>query len=150
MKIELAAEWDLAALRRYDRHIPEERLAECVKNGQVYVLRDGAAILGLLRCSLFWQTIPFLDLLFLDETCRGRGYGTRLMQRWEADMARLGYSYVMTSTQADETAQEFYRKLGYDQIGAFLPPEQEADELIFGKKLKPFLNTNTQTGASDV
>jgi ribosomal protein S18 acetylase RimI-like enzyme len=30
-----------------------------------------------------------------------------------------GYKNVMTSTQSDEEAQHFYRKLGYTEIGGF-------------------------------
>lgn len=141
--IRLATEADLQALAELDPHIPPERLEACVREGWVYVLYrngEGGAPLsdpavGLLRYSLFWQTIPFLDLLFLREPDRGHGHGRRMMARWEHDMARLGYRYVMLSTQADETAQFFYERLGYQRVGAFLPPEQEADELMFIKKL---------------
>ena len=52
-------------------------------------------------------------------------------------MASAGYPYVMLSTQEDETAKFFYEKLGYRRIGAFLPPEQDADEIIYLKELTP-------------
>ena len=65
----------------------------------------------------------------------GLGWGSRMMANWEETMGRMGYDYGMTSTQADETAKFFYEKLGYQRIGAFLPPDQEADELIYGKEL---------------
>jgi hypothetical protein len=41
----------------------------------------------------------------------------------------------MLSTQEDETAKYFYEKLGYRRIGAFLPPEQDADEIMYLKEL---------------
>lgn len=50
-------------------------------------------------------------------------------------MGRAGHAYVMLSTQEDESAWEFYEKLGYRRIGAFRPPEQEADEVLYLKKL---------------
>ena len=50
-------------------------------------------------------------------------------------MREAGYRYVLTSTQEDETAKFFYEKLGYEQCGSFFPPEQEAAELIYRKKL---------------
>lgn len=134
MEITLAAADDLSAIRRYDRHIPPERLEECIRAGRVLVLREGEVLLGVLRWSLFWQSIPFLDLIYLDESCRGLGWGRRMMERWESDMARLGFRYVMLSTQADEDAQFFYEKLGYRRIGAFLPPDQEAEELMYVKE----------------
>lgn len=50
-------------------------------------------------------------------------------------MQTMGYPDVMLSTQEDETARYFYEKLGYQRIGAFLPPEQEADEIMYLKKI---------------
>ena len=41
------------------------------------------------------------------------------MKRWESDMKAQGYGMVLVSTQVDETAQHFYRKLGYKDCGGF-------------------------------
>ena len=147
MIIELAQGKDKQKIAKLDRHIPSPRLGECILNDQVYVLKDDSIknggqnhrvkdpVVGVLRYSLFWQTIPFLDLLYIDEAYRNRGFGTQMMQKWESLMAIRGYKYVMTSTQADETAWSFYEKLGYRKVGGFLPPEQEADEWIYLKQL---------------
>ena len=135
MEIILAASKQFQAVRRYDSHIPPIRLSDCIRDNQVYALQDGGNVIGVLRYSLFWQTIPFLDLLYIDEDYRGKGYGRQMMDHWEAQMADLVYPYVMLSTQADETAKYFYEKLGYRRIGAFLPPEQQADELLYLKEL---------------
>ncbi len=135
MEIRLATLEDISALRQYDRHIPDTRLRRCVEDGLVSALWDGEKIVGVLRYSLFWQSIPFLDLIYLDEACRGQGWGSRMMQDWEDSMKAMGYPYGMLSTQEDETAKYFYEKLGYHRIGAFLPPEQEADEIMYLKEL---------------
>ena len=135
MTIELALDADLDRISFYDRHIPLERLAHCIRQKQVYVLRDQTQIVGVLRYSLFWQTLPFLDLLYLDEAYRGKGHGRQMMTHWETCLYKLGYRYAMLSTQADETAKDFYEKLGYQKTGAFLPPEQTAEELMYGKAL---------------
>lgn len=136
MELTLATVKDFSAVRKYDSHIPSVRLSACINENMVYALREGSEIIGILRFSLFWQTIPFLDLLFLDEAHRGKGYGRKAMAQWEQNMADLGHQHVMLSTQEDETAKYFYEKLGYRPIGAFLPPEQEADELMYAKALK--------------
>ena len=47
----------------------------------------------------------------------------------------MGYKYVLTSTQSDENAWKFYKKLGYHKVGGFFPPEQEAEEWIYLKQL---------------
>ena len=108
MEIILAASRQFQAVRGYDNHIPPIRLSDCIRNNQVYALQDGGNVIGVLRYSLFWQTIPFLDLLYIDEDYRGKGYGRQMMDHWEAQMADLGYPYIMLSTQADETAKYFY------------------------------------------
>ena len=147
MVIELALAKDKPKIAKLDNHIPSSCLGECIHNGQVYVLKDDSIknggfnhrikdpVVGVLRYSLFWQTIPFLDLLFIDENYRNNGYGTQMINRWESTMKIMGYKYVMTSTQADEDAWCFYEKLGYKKVGSFLPPEQETNEWIYSKML---------------
>lgn len=41
-----------------------------------------------------------------------------LIEEWEKDMKEQGYGMLLTSTQVDETAQHFYRKLGYKDSGS--------------------------------
>ena len=131
----MAVAEDLAGICRYDGHIPRGRIEKCIEDGFVWVLCDGNAVAGVLRYSLFWQAIPFLDLMYIDEACRGRGWGSRMLACWENSMKAAGFAHCMLSTQEDETAQLFYEKLGYRRIGAFLPPDQAADELMYVKEL---------------
>lgn len=135
MEISLARVEDLSAVANLDPHIPVSRLAECIRSEKVYVLRAAEQIAGVLRFSLFWQTIPFLDLIFLAEAHRNNGWGTQMMEHWEKAMRSQGFRHVMLSTQEDETARFFYEKLGYRRIGAFLPPEQAVSELMYLKAL---------------
>ena len=137
MEIRTAVPADLDGIRRYDCHISFSRLADCVHRGLVDVLVVDGRIVGVLRWNLFWQSLPFLDLLFLDDAFRNRGWGTKMMAHWERSMASLGYEDVLLSTQEDETSKFFYEKLGYRLCGAFLPPDQEARELMYRKELKP-------------
>ena len=134
--IRLAEREDKQKIAEFDHHIHLDKLEECIDRGLVAVLYDADDTIGVLRYNLFWQTIPFLDLLYIDGSCRGRGYGRQMMAHWEAPMKTMGYTYVMLSTQEDEDAKFFYEKLGYRRIGAFLPPEQDADEIMYGKELR--------------
>lgn len=136
MKIRLADRKDKQEVIQYDSHIHPNQVDECIGNQRVYVLCDGKIIAGVLRYSLFWQTIPFLDMLYIDEAYRAKGYGRQMMEYWESTMGTMQYKYVMLSTQEDETAKFFYEKLGYRRIGAFLPPEQDADEIMYLKELE--------------
>ena len=135
MEIRLADSKDKQKILKYDSHISVERLNVCIASRWVYILCDGETVVGVLRYSLFWQSIPFLDLLYIDEAYRGKGFGRQMIAHWEVDMKALKYPYVMLSTQADETAKYFYEKINYRRIGAFLPPEQDADEVMYLKTL---------------
>ena len=136
MVFELCQKEDINAVTELDFHIPVFRLTECIERGLVYVLREKGETVGVLRYSLFWQTIPFLDHLYLKEDYRRIGCGTRMMREWEKEMLRCGYKDVMLSTQEDEDAKFFYEKLGYVRVGGFYAPKQDAEELIYSKKLE--------------
>ena len=135
MEIRLANRNDQQSVIKYDGHIHPSTVDKCIQDQLVYVLCDEENIVGILRYSLFWQSIPFLDLLYIDEAYRGKGYGRHMMDHWESVMQTMQYEYVMLSTQEDETAKYFYEKLGYRRIGAFLPPDQDADEIMYLKML---------------
>ena len=134
MEIRIALEKDKEQIMQYDRHIHAERLDACINNRLVYALWEADRIVGVLRYSFFWQSVPFLDLLYIDDGFRGKGIGSVAMKVWEDAMIQMGYSYVMLSTQEDETAKFFYEKIGYLRIGAFLPPEQDAEEIMYCKR----------------
>ena len=65
MTIRTAVPTDLGNIRKYDRHICVSHLESCIRRGLVDVLEDGGRILGVLRWNLFWQSLPFLDLIYL-------------------------------------------------------------------------------------
>lgn len=121
-----------------DRHLPESEFDIKVrtKRGYVFLLEDKR--IGLLRYNLFWDNTPFCTMLFIDEKYQGNGFGKQLMEYWESDMKSQGYGMVMTSTQVDETAQCFYRKLGYKDCGGFvidIPAYAQPMEMFFLKAI---------------
>ena len=42
------------------------------------------------------------------------------MEFWEGEMRAQGFNMVLLSTQVDEKAQFFYRKLGYQDCGCLV------------------------------
>ncbi len=117
-----------------DRHLPEALFRQKIRDGQGYVLLASGKPEGLLRYNLFWDQVPFCTLLMIRSEARGRGYGRMLMQFWESDMLARGYDWVLVSTRSDESAQHFYRGLGYRDCGSLLAPDQPA-ELFLSKSL---------------
>lgn len=120
VELRLATQRDGELLLREDHHVRSTELSRIIDAGRVLVAAEGASVRGWLRWGLFWDSIPFMNLLFVLETHRRRGLGTRLMQHWESAQRADGFDSVMTSTLADEEAQHLYRRLGYVDCGCLL------------------------------
>ncbi len=138
IKIRLADDNDEKLWKTLDAKLSSDVLRKKMADKQCYLAFENDRAIGCLRYGLFWDDIPFCNLLLVETAYRGHGYGTELMRRWETDMKNSGYDHVMLSTQADERAQHFYRKLGYKDCGALFlrsPPLSQPAELFFIKKL---------------
>ena len=135
MNIRIAEARDFTVISGHDRHISPAELENSIRLGRAAVAEEDGVLLGWLRWNLFWDNTPFLNMLYLLEPHRGKGYGKTMMAWWEREMHSQGFDTLMTSTASDEYAQHFYQKLGYAAIGGFAPPG-ESYELIFAKKLK--------------
>jgi len=121
-----------------DKHLPDAEFEHKVKTKRGYVLLENDLPVGLLRYNLFWDTVPFCTMLFIDEEVQGKGYGSMLMNYWEEDMKKQAYDMLLTSTRVDETAQHFYRKLGYKDCGGLIidmPCCTQPMEMFFVKEI---------------
>ena len=125
---------DLPFLAEHDRHVTPAELDNLIRLDRVLLIEADGETAGWLRWNLFWDNTPFMNMLYLLEDYRMQGLGRALTRHWEQQMREFGYSSVLTSTQADEPAQHFYRHLGYADIGGFLLPG-ESYELILHKAL---------------
>lgn len=134
LQIRTAEPKDARLLAEHDRHIAERELLDCIQRGMVDCLEQDGIFIGWMRYGLFWDSIPFLNMMFLLEPYRRKGYGREALLAWEVKQARRGFLQVMTSTAAKEPAQHFYRKLGYRDAGGFFPLG-EPYELLLVKEL---------------
>jgi ribosomal protein S18 acetylase RimI-like enzyme len=133
--IRLAASGDLLGLVESDR-LPEDEMAAILGRGRILVAEDRSqeGFIGWLRWGLFWDELPFMNRLHVAERRRGEGVGRLLVDEWERSCGRDGHTMVMTSTVSAESAQHFYRKLGYADAGCLLLPAESA-ELFFIKQI---------------
>ncbi|MDD2269204.1 MAG: GNAT family N-acetyltransferase [Eubacteriales bacterium] len=121
-----------------DKHISETEFERKVRDKMGYVLLEDENPVGILRYNLFWDNTPFLNLIFIDWPYQKKGYGCKLINFWESEMKSLGFGIVMTSTQADEQAQHFYRKLGYKDCGCLVlntPKYEQPMEMFLVKEM---------------
>lgn len=133
-----AVETDKTFWFTLDKHMRESEFSLKVREKRGYVVSGGSKPAGIMRYNLFWDIIPFLTLIYFEESFRGKGFGRQTVLFWENEMRGFGYKMVMTSTQSDEQAQHFYRKLGYlDRGSIFLDntPFEQPQEIIMLKGL---------------
>ena len=127
---------DFAVIKEHDKHIAEPELKNILSAKRVLVQYQGDTFIGWLRFGLFWDSIPFINMLYILDAYRGQGNGTKLVSFWEDEMAKAGYRQALTSTQSNERAQFFYRKIGYTECGALLLPKEPL-EMFFIKDFMP-------------
>jgi len=138
MNIEHVTVDDMDFWMKLDSHISIEELTDKILRKMGYIVFEEGKKIGLLRFNLFWDNIPFCTMLLIDQNSQGKGYGKKLISHWEMEMKRKGYGMVMTSTQVNENAQHFYRKLGYQDAGGLLlnvPGYEQPMEMFFVKGL---------------
>ena len=135
VKIRLVEEKDFEILSKHDKHISAEILKKKISDKNILIAETDKKFAGWLRYNLFWDEIPFMNMLFVLEKFRAIGIGEKLVLEWEKLMSEQGYKFLLTSTQANEYAQHFYRKQGYKDLGGFTPFGEEY-EIILGKQLE--------------
>jgi GNAT superfamily N-acetyltransferase len=79
-------------------------------------LRDKGTIVGGIVGEV-WMTVLFIQLFWIEERFRGRGYGAKLIEKIEKEARRFGAvrSYVDTMSVQ---APDFYQACGYKAFGA--------------------------------
>ncbi len=75
---------------------------------------DGQIVGGALG-DIYWEWFH-LDLLWIRDELRGRGYGGRLLQCAEDEARRRGAKHVFLDTFSFQ-APDFYKRLGYQIFG---------------------------------
>ena len=134
LRIAFADQDDLDFLNREDHHIARSIIREKVARREVMVAYVEDRPVGFLRYGCLWDETPFINLLWVEEVSRGKGYGTQLLSSWEREMRKLGYDSAMTSSSSHERAQHLYRRLGYVDVGSLLMPDEPL-EIVFLKGL---------------
>lgn len=132
--IRYANENDFELLINYDTHISSTELRNCINTKKILIMFHNNSFIGWLRFNLFWDAIPFINMLYFLENYRKKGYGSQLVNFWEKEMLKNNYKMVLTSTQSNEQAQFFYRKIGYVDCGSLLLPDEPL-EIILLKNL---------------
>lgn len=122
-------------LEEKDRHITPSMLKSKVSDKQVLIVQINGQNIGWLRFGFLWDMVPFVCLVSIEEEYRKKGVGKKLVNYWEEEMKQDNHKLVMTSTQADEEGQYFWRKMGYHDMGALFELNDGPVEIFLLKKI---------------
>ena len=134
-ELTVATEADIQDIYAFDNEFLHERLAECIKENRVFVLRSRGGIFGVMRYNLFLESLPCLDVLILDSAYIKKGYVQKMMDYWEFRMRELGYGYVMITMFADQVEVYGPEMFSYQKMGDFSLPLMDENVIAFTKAL---------------
>ncbi len=93
---------------------------------------------GVIEYKDFWDGMPYLSLIKIEEQYRGSGAGLNAVKFLEKLLKEQGCKALLTSTQSNEQGQNFYRKLGFLESGCLIcenTPFKQPMEMFFIKVL---------------
>jgi ribosomal protein S18 acetylase RimI-like enzyme len=126
-----ATERDFAFLRALSACPDDEKLRAQIRDGRLRIIESAGEPVGFIKFYVLWEMLPFIEVLVVREDRRRRGIGRDAVRSWEREMAGRSFRRVITSTQADETAQEFWRRIGYRDCGSLMLPGWPAELFLF-------------------
>lgn len=130
MEIKIVTESDKKFVMSIDNHVDDRGYENRVYTKSGYVIWEKGQRIGIIAHCILWDNLPFLNLIFLKEEFRGKGFAKQAILLWENEMRNQGYKMTLLSTQADEGAQHLYRKLGYIDCGSLVFHNTPLDQPI--------------------
>lgn len=114
--VRLAAVADLPAVDH--GQIPQEMILRKLRQGEIILLFVNDQPVGQLWFAFLWSTIPFIDLIYINETYRKRGLSRILLGFLEDHLRACGYAVLYSSSQLDEAEpQAWHRYMGFEACG---------------------------------
>ncbi|WP_090111495.1 GNAT family N-acetyltransferase [Cohnella sp. OV330] len=98
------------------QHVPKN-LSSRYEEITLTIRDEGGGVIGGMLATLCWNWIE-VDILWIEESQRKMGYGTRLLMRIENIARENSCSFIKLNTFSFQ-APEFYVKNGYKEVAVF-------------------------------
>jgi len=118
-------------LSEYDLKHIKYKISGSVNIG---VIIDGELIAGASGCMTAYK-IFYIQTVYVNENQRGKGVGRKLIECLEKKAASFGANMIRLDT-FDWQGADFYKKLGYEQVGRYENKTDGFSECFFLKSLK--------------
>lgn len=126
-----AQETDLAFLRDFSSECRDEQLRAQIRDGRLRIINSSEGPVGFIKFYVLWEVLPFIEVVIIRKDCRRRGIGRAAIRSWEEEMAARSFQRAIISTQADETAQHFWRRVGYQDCGSLALPGRPLELFMY-------------------
>ena len=113
--------------RRYypTRNLLKNKIEQSHQEDSIYLAKEEGDYVGVLWYQRKWMfcQYPYLHIIVLTESCCGQGYGKKLMELYEYNLAYIhkvmpfGTKLFLVVGDYNHTAKRFYEKLGYTEQG---------------------------------
>jgi ribosomal protein S18 acetylase RimI-like enzyme len=112
----------------------EKNLPNLDEKQVAIVLRDRGGIVGGLTGTLLFKAFA-IKLFWLEEGFRNQGFGRRVFDTLEMELNREHVEKVIVDTYTFQ-APEFYKKLGFNEVGRYRDyPTSGVDKIFYEKTL---------------
>ena len=126
-----ARDTDFAFVRDFSSEPRDDRLRAQIRDGRLRIIESSEGPVGFIKFYVLWEVLPFIEVIMIRNDCRGRGIGRAAVRAWEVEMSALSFQRAITSTQADETAQYFWRRVGYQDCGSLALPGRPVELFMY-------------------
>jgi len=112
-----ALDTDLLYLSRRGR-LSGENLLQKIRRKEIFLLVVDDQPAGLLTLEFLWSLVPYIALIWIDESFRRMGYSRELLGFAEERLRGEGHRQLYSSSQADEDQpQAWHRHMGFEECG---------------------------------
>ena len=124
------AEWINEQLHLFDK----AHIKYALEGGVQIGIEEDGILIGGLNAYMSAFHILYVDTVFVAEAYRRRGIGRKLMEELELRAKKLGINMIRLDT-FDWQGYEFYKHLGYEEVGHYYNDADDFHEYFFVKRI---------------
>ncbi|MHC5019512.1 MAG: GNAT family N-acetyltransferase [Planctomycetota bacterium] len=111
---------DLAWIDGLERHLNAIELDQKRVRQELVVAAAGGEPVGYLRLERLWGHVPFVSWVVVNDTHRGRGIGTAMLEWIALELQQLmpEEPYLWSSTEPENVrSQQWHLRIGFEEAG---------------------------------